>query len=61
MKIINIELEGFEPGHLRYDPDYWCDIYASYAEWEDGTPLNDEELDHIPDDILQEEIINQLY
>ena len=59
MKIINIELDGI--GQNSYDYDAWVDVYVSYAEWENGTALTNEELDEIDSDIIYEEIIRQLY
>ena len=59
MRIINIELEGF--GTKPHNYDDWVDVFISYAEHEDGTPLTEEELDNIDSDIVYEEIINQLY
>jgi hypothetical protein len=38
-------------------PDF-CDAYFSYAEYENGTPLNDEELEQLGDE--NGEMINQL-
>lgn len=37
----NFEVEDV---HSWDYPDF-CDAYISYAEWEDGTPLTDEELE----------------
>ena len=39
MKIVNLEIDGIDTTDY---PDF-CDAYASYAEWEDGTPLTEEE------------------
>lgn len=30
-------------------PDF-CDAFVSYAEYEDGTPLNDDQLDQLNDE-----------
>lgn len=55
-KYYNVELEN-----TSYDHDYWCDTYVSYAEWEDGTPLTERELEAIPDDELYEMIMDWLF
>ena len=39
----SIEIDGVD---TKDYPDL-CDAYISYAEWEDGTPLTDEELDSL--------------
>jgi len=39
----SIEIDGVNPDDY---PDY-ADVYISYAEWKDGTPLTNEELDKI--------------
>lgn len=42
----------------RWDhPDY-SDAYIEYAEWEDGTPLTDEELESAND--REGELINEI-
>ena len=41
MKLINIEFEDVNPKDY---PDF-SDAFISYAEYEDGTPLTEEELD----------------
>jgi hypothetical protein len=39
----NVEIDGVD----FYDhPDY-CDAHFCYAEWENGTPLTDEELEQL--------------
>jgi hypothetical protein len=44
--VINLEVNGVDS---RDYPDF-CDAYFSYAEWEDGTPLTDTELDRLTDE-----------
>jgi hypothetical protein len=57
----SIEIEGID---TRDYPDF-SDAYAVYAEFEDGTPLTDSELDELNDnygDVIHELIFdNQLY
>jgi hypothetical protein len=48
-KVIDVELDGL---HKWDSPDY-SDAYVSFACWEDGTPLTDEELDKLSDDGCQ--------
>lgn len=50
----SVELVGVD---LKDYPDF-CDAYVSYAEWDDGTPLNEEELDALHD--THGDLINQL-
>jgi hypothetical protein len=52
--IKNAEIDGVVGSDY---PDF-CDAYFSYAEYEDGTPLNDEELEQLGDE--NGEMINQL-
>ena len=52
--IKNAEVDGVDGGDY---PDF-CDAFFSYAEYEDGTPLNDEELEQLGDE--NGEMINQL-
>ena len=52
--IKNAEVDGVEADDY---PDF-CDAFFSYAEYEDGTPLNDEELEELGDAFG--EMINQL-
>lgn len=40
-KVKNPEVDGVDADDY---PDF-CDAFFSYAEYEDGTPLNDEELE----------------
>jgi hypothetical protein len=48
-KVIDVELDGL---HKWDSPDY-SDAYVSFACWEDGTPLTEEELDKLSDDGCQ--------
>ena len=50
----NVEVDGVEGNDY---PDF-CDAFFSYAEYDDGTPLNDEELEQLGDE--NSEMINQL-
>jgi hypothetical protein len=47
----------------RYDTDYWCDCYIEEAEYEDGTPLTDEELDKLNNDgsFVDEALMKMFY
>jgi len=59
-KVIDIEVDGVDP---RDFPDF-SDAYFSYACYEDGTPLTDEELDKLADqngDILYEKAYDSLH
>ena len=53
-KEINWRTAEFEDIDPKDHPDY-TDAYVSYVEYEDGTPLTDEELDKLmedhPDDV----------
>jgi hypothetical protein len=44
-KVINIEVDGV----YGWDAPDFCDAYISYADFEDGTPLTDEEIEKISD------------
>lgn len=49
----SLEIDGID--HSDY-PDY-CDAFFSYAEFDDGTPLLDEELEYLTDhysDVISE-------
>jgi hypothetical protein len=48
-KVFDVEIDGLH----RWDAPDYCDAYASFACWEDGTPLTDEELDALSDDRAQ--------
>ena len=59
-KVIDIEVDGVDP---RDYPDF-SDAYFSYACYEDGTPLTDEELDKLADqngDILHKKAFDSLH
>jgi hypothetical protein len=43
--VSSIEVDGFDPD----DPRDLSDIYATYAEFEDGTPLTDDQLSDLDD------------
>jgi len=60
-KVKNVELDGWSDA-ARYDSDYWCDVFASYADI-DGREATEAELDAINDnlDFIHEEILNQLF
>ena len=45
-KVKNVEVDGVDFDDY---PDF-CDAFFSYAEYEDGTPLNDEELEQLEED-----------
>ncbi len=53
MKITNLEVGGIDTGDY---PDF-CDAYASYAEWEDGTVLTEEELEEIDPYLIHDTIM----
>ena len=48
----SLEVDGLDGDDY---PDF-CDAYFSYAEFEDGTPLNDEQLEELADE--NPEILN---
>ena len=50
----NAEVDGVESSDY---PDF-CDAFFSYAEYENGTPLNDDELEQLGEEFG--EMINQL-
>lgn len=59
-KIKNIVFSGIDHGD---HPDY-CDAYVGSAEWEDGTPLTDDQLDDLKNkhpDWTYEKLMNYLY
>ena len=45
-KVKNVEVDGVDTDDY---PDF-CDAFFSYAEYEDGTPLTDEELEQLEED-----------
>ena len=53
-RVKNAEVDGVD---LDDYPDI-CDAFFSYAEYEDGTPLNDEELEQLEEEFG--DLINQL-
>jgi hypothetical protein len=46
MKAYNVAVEDVK----TWDYPDFCDAYISYAEHEDGTPYNDDELDKLNED-----------
>ena len=59
-KVVDIEVDGVNPSDY---PDL-CDAYFSYACYEDGTPLTEQELDKLADqngDILHEKAYDSLH
>lgn len=42
-KVVNAQVDGVDPTDY---PDF-CDAYFCYAEYEDGTELDDDELDQL--------------
>lgn len=55
--LYNVRVDGID---MRDSPDF-VDAYISYAEYEDGTELTDTELDSIPQEIVYEYVIADLY
>lgn len=51
----NIELEGVS----MQDYPKFCDAYISYAEYKDGTPLTDAELDLLMETDSIDQYINE--
>lgn len=55
----NIQVEGI------YYSDYpdFCDAYISYVEWDDGTPLTEEELEEVNNDgdIVYQAVLDYIY
>ena len=59
-KVVDIEIDGVNPSDY---PDF-SDAYFSYACYEDGTPLTEQELDKLADqngDILHEKAYDSLH
>lgn len=59
-KIKNIQIEDID---YRDYPDF-CDAYISEAEWEDGTPLTEDELMELNSehgDFVYDCVINKIY
>lgn len=59
VNVRSIEFEDIDP---RDYPDF-ADAYISYAEFEDGTPLNDEQLEELGDDQywVHDQLLDYLY
>lgn len=57
---MNLKNFQFEDVDLRDYPDF-CDAYVSYAEHEDGTPLTEEELEAIPDDVVYDKLMDYIF
>lgn len=57
--VYNIQVEDL---HTDDAPDF-CDAYIFYAEYEDGTPLTDAELDKLNEDtdFVHEHALKQVY
>jgi len=52
----SIEIDGIDMSDY---PDF-CDAFVCYAEWENGQPLTEQELDQLNDDhSLRGEIVQQ--
>jgi hypothetical protein len=60
----NVDMDSLEVEDINTNdyPDF-VDAYISYAEFEDGTPLNNSELDELNDDgeLVYNYVINSLY
>ena len=59
-KVVDIEVNGVNPSDY---PDF-SDAYFSYACYEDGTPLTDDELEKLADqngDVLWEKAYDSLH
>lgn len=53
-KVINAEVDGVDPSDY---PDF-CDAYFCYAEYEDGTELDEYELDQLTE--LCGDVVNEM-
>ncbi len=53
----SIEIENV---NMKDYPDF-CDAFISYAEWQDGTPLTDDELEKIDSDTVHGAAHESLY
>lgn len=53
-RVKNVEVDGVDSDDY---PDF-CDAFFSYAEYEDGTPLSDEELEQLEEEFG--DFLNQL-
>ena len=59
-KVVDLEVDGID---LRDSPDF-ADAYFSYACYEDGTELTDEELEQLTEqnpDVLHEKVFDSLH
>lgn len=59
-QIFNVELDGIK----AWDAPDFCDAYFSYAEFEDGSALTDEELDTLAEkypEKINEMALEKLY
>ena len=60
IKFNTIEIDGIE----TYDYPDFCDAYATYAEYEDGQPLTDEQLNKFNEesqDVIHERVFAILF
>jgi|TARA_Y100000310_G_scaffold112189_1_gene110680 hypothetical protein len=57
MKLFNLKLAGI---NTRDYPDF-CDAYISHAEDENGRELTDDELEDIPQEVVYEYVMRELY
>jgi hypothetical protein len=57
MKLQNVSFDGVD---TRDYPDF-CDAFIDYAEYEDGTPLTEDELDAIPSDVFYEKLMEFIF
>ena len=59
-KVVDLEVDGID---LRDSPDF-SDAFFSYACYEDGTELTDDELEQLTEqnaDVLHEKVFDSLY
>lgn len=59
-KVVDLEVDGID---LRDSPDF-ADAYFSYACYEDGTELTDDELEQLTEqnpDVLHEKVFDSLH
>ena len=59
-KVVDLEVDGID---LRDSPDF-ADAYFSYACYEDGTELTDDELEQLTEqnpDVLLEKVFDSLH
>ena len=57
MKLINVEFDGLDFA----DAPKFCDAFICYAEWPDGAPLTNAELDALPDEVVSDYLIDYIY